>query len=206
MCLFCFWLILVIWYAFHSDLLTLSTLVNRWWHDCPALMHSPVVLIFDGPWKRVKSMANTTKNMQHTGCSGGTLPGYFRFPRPCPQVFTRPISCIWICYFISKNKFLLPPLFFFALFRWCCCFFLCCVWKGVWKWITSLEPSFNAQSCWAHLWWTMKAREINGKYYKKHATHRMFRGHFAGIFSFSTPVPTSFHSAHILYLNLLLYI
>lgn len=117
-------------------------MVNRWWHDCPALMHSPVVLIFDGPWKRVKSMANTTKNMQHTGCSGGTLPGYFRFPRPCPQVFTRPISCICICYFISKNKFLLHPpfFFFFALFRWCCCFFLCCVWKGVWKWITSLEP------------------------------------------------------------------
>lgn len=78
-------------------------------------MHSPVVLIFDGPWKRVKSMANTTKNMQHTGCSGGTLPEYFRFPRPCPQVFTRPISCIWICYFISKNKFLLPPPFFFFL-------------------------------------------------------------------------------------------
>ena len=67
-------------------------------------------------------------------------------------------------------------------------------------------PSFNAQSCCAHLWWTMKAREINGKYYKKHATHRMFRGHSAGIFSFSTPMPTSFHSAHILYLNLLLYI
>lgn len=43
-------------------------------------------------------------------------------------------------------------------------------------------PSFNAQSCCAHLWWTMKAREINGKYYKKHATHRMFRGHSAGIF------------------------
>lgn len=104
-------------------------------------MHSPVVLIFDGPWKRVKSMANTTKNMQHTGCSGGTLPEYFRFPRPCPQVFTRPISCIWICYFISKNKFLLPPpfFFFFALFRWCCCFFLCCVWKGVWKWIESID-------------------------------------------------------------------
>ena len=106
-------------------------------------MHSLVVLIFDGPWKRVKSMANTTKNMQRTGCSGGTLAEYFRFPRPCPcpQVFTRPISCIWICYFISKNKFLLPPpFFFFALFRWCFCFFLCCVWKGVWKWITSLEP------------------------------------------------------------------
>lgn len=139
MCLFCFWLILVIWFAFHSDLPTLSTLVNHWWHDCQALMHSPVVLIFDGPWKRVKSMANTTKNMQRTECSGVTLPEYFRFPRPCPQVFTRPISCIWICYFISKNKFLLPP-FFFALFRWCCFFFLCCVWKGVWKRITSLEP------------------------------------------------------------------
>ena len=95
-------------------------------------MHSPVVLIFDGPWKRVKSMANTTKNMQHTGCSRGTFPGYFRFPRPCPQIFTRPISCIWICYFISKNKFLLPPFFFFfALFRWCCCFFLCCLKRGL---------------------------------------------------------------------------
>lgn len=140
MCLFCFWLILVIWFAFHSELPTLSTLINRWWHDCQALMHSPVVLIFDGPWKRVKSMANTTKNMQRAECSGVTLPEYFRFPRPCPQVFTRPISCIWICYFISKNKFLLPPPFFFALFRWCCFFFLCCVWKGVWKRITSLEP------------------------------------------------------------------
>lgn len=104
-------------------------------------MHSPVVLIFDGPWKRVKSMANTTKNMQHTGCSGGTLPEYFRFPRPCPQVFTRPISCIWICYFISKNKFLLPPPFFFFLlcFVDVVVFFLCCVWKGVWKWIESID-------------------------------------------------------------------
>lgn len=70
----------------------------------------------------------------------GTLPEYFRFPRPCPQVLTGPISCIWICYFISKNKFLLPPLFFFLLcFVVVVVFFLCCVWKGVWKWITSLE-------------------------------------------------------------------
>lgn len=131
MCLFCFWLILVIWFAFHSDLPTLSTLVNHWWHDCQALMHSPVVLIFDGPWKRVKSMANTTKNMQRTECSGVTLPEYFRFPRPCPQVFTQPISCIWICYFISKNKFLLPPLFFCSVSLMLFFFSLLCLKRGL---------------------------------------------------------------------------
>lgn len=82
-------------------------------------------------WKRVKSMANTTKNMQHTGCSGGTLPEYFRFPRPCPQVFTRPISCIWICYFISKNKFLLPPLFFCSVSLMFLFFSLLCLKRGL---------------------------------------------------------------------------
>ena len=82
-------------------------------------------------WTRVKSMANTTKNMQRTGCSGGTLAEYFRFPRPCPQVFTRPISCIWICYFISKNKFLLPPLFFCSVSLMLFFFSLLCLKRGL---------------------------------------------------------------------------
>lgn len=68
MCLFCFWLILVIWFAFHSDLPTLSTLVNHWWHDCQALMHSPVVLIFDGrAWNQWQILQKT--------CNAQDVPG-----------------------------------------------------------------------------------------------------------------------------------